>query len=359
MWKDKILLTSIVILYQSTPALLKETISNIEIILLNKKYEIIIIEFKPNLIKPEYDSYNYINYDNQEITKKILENTTSNTITIVPGDNSYYLKELPTMIDYLTFGYNIVIGTKFLNSNKDIPIFNKYVCNPIKRIIGKHFLNINCTDWNTEFIVFKKDVLVKNEIIATDIEWIEELLIKSNRSMIKIGEIPVNYYPVPFSKDLYSYWLSEWRRIRFMTLFIPNRIIMIPSISAFTFSFIIFVSLLINYNSNVVYLIVTFLFSLISLQSIYTSKTISIFSEKFKQKTNKNYAIPERIILLGGILLICSILGLVTLCTQISPNETETTYFIYLLLPIIFTFSSGILSILNGYTMSLLYTKTK
>ena len=128
--------------------------------------------------------------------------STGDLIIFMGGDGQDDPVEIKNLIDGIDEGYDYVIGSRFVNtqktenkrySNKAILPINKIGNNVLTYLINLLF-GQNITDSQSEFKCFKADKLKSLNLISKRYEIETELLIKSFRNKFKIKEVPVHRY---------------------------------------------------------------------------------------------------------------------------------------------------------------------
>ena len=154
--------------------------------------------------------------------------------------------EIPKFLECLKGGYDLVIGTRMKGSiikNAMNPL-NRYIGNPLFSFIFSIFFDYNLSDIHCGFRGIKKEALDKLNLKTTGMEFASEMLIKSIKQKLRIKEIPITYYPRQGKSKLKPF-RDGWRHLRFMLLYSPDYLFLIPGLFLFILGFIL-ISLLLN-----------------------------------------------------------------------------------------------------------------
>jgi glycosyltransferase involved in cell wall biosynthesis len=149
------------------------------------------------------------------------------------SDNSYDFSNLDFFIVELKKGYDLVVGNRFLGGieNGAMPWKNKYIGNPVLSFIGRLLFNLKIKDFHCGLRGITKKAFNKINLTTTGMEFASEMIIKAHLFKMKITEVPTT-----LSKDGRSRsphlrpWRDGWRHLRFMMLFNPKWLFIIPGL---------------------------------------------------------------------------------------------------------------------------------
>ena len=142
-------------------------------------------------------------------------------IIFLGGDGQDDPKEIHLLTEEIKNGYDYVIGSRFLDDNKDKQMYSTKAILPVNEFGNKSITFIinflfgkNITDSQSEFKCFVADKLKEINLQTNRFEIETELLIKSFRKNFKIKEVPVHRYErkhgksklfdVPFGRFLFG-----------------------------------------------------------------------------------------------------------------------------------------------------------
>jgi len=168
-------------------------------------------------------------------------------IIMADSDDSYDFSKLDLFIEKLQEGYDLVMGNRFLGgiARGAMPWKNRYIGNPILSWIGRLLFKCPAKDFHCGLRAFTKHAFLRMDLRTTGMEYASEMVIKANLFDMRIAEVPTT-----LSKDGRSRpphlrpWHDGWRHLRFMLLFSPRWLFIIPGFTVFLISLIVYSFLL-------------------------------------------------------------------------------------------------------------------
>lgn len=163
------------------------------------------------------------------------------------SDDSYDFSKLDTFVEKLREGYDLVMGNRFRGGIAPgaMPWKNKYIGNPVLTWIGRLLFKCPAKDFHCGLRAFRKDAFLKMDLRTTGMEFASEMVIKATLFKMRITEVPTT-----LSKDGRSRpphlrpWRDGWRHLRFMLLFSPRWLFIIPGLALSLVSLIAYLVLL-------------------------------------------------------------------------------------------------------------------
>ena len=163
------------------------------------------------------------------------------------SDDSYDFSRLNPFVQKLQEGYDLVMGNRFLGGIAlgAMPWKNMYIGNPILTWVGRLLFKCPAKDFHCGLRGFRKDAFLRMDLRTTGMEYASEMVIKANLFGMRIAEVPTT-----LSKDGRSRpphlrpWRDGWRHLRFMLLFSPRWLFLIPGSTLFFLSLISYIALL-------------------------------------------------------------------------------------------------------------------
>ncbi len=160
------------------------------------------------------------------------------------ADDTYDYLEIPKFMNYLRQGYDLVIGTRF--KGKILPgamsWSHRYVGNPILSGILRLFFGGKISDSHCGIRGFSKVAYEKMGLHTTGMEFASEMVIHSLKKNLKIIEVPITYYPRKGVSKLESF-KDAWRHLRFMLIYSPGYVFILPGSIIFIVSFLLTINL--------------------------------------------------------------------------------------------------------------------
>jgi glycosyltransferase involved in cell wall biosynthesis len=163
------------------------------------------------------------------------------------SDDSYDFSKLGPFIQKLREGFDLVMGNRFLGgiAPRAMPWKNRYIGNPILTWVGRLLFKCPAKDFHCGLRGFGKDAFLRMDLRTTGMEFASEMVIKANLFGMRIAEVPTT-----LSKDGRSRpphlrpWRDGWRNLRFMLLFSPRWLFLIPGSILFLISLVSYAALL-------------------------------------------------------------------------------------------------------------------
>src|SRR5580658_11117625 len=152
------------------------------------------------------------------------------------ADNSYDFSEADRFVKKFQEGYELVMGCRLPSGGGTIlpgamPWKNRWLGNPVLTFIGRLFFKCPAHDFHSGLRGFTKEAFEKLDLQTTGMEFASEMVIKATLKKMRITEVPVT-----LSKDGRSRsphlkpWRDGWRHLRFMLLFSPRWLFLMPGI---------------------------------------------------------------------------------------------------------------------------------
>ncbi|MEW6686036.1 MAG: glycosyltransferase family 2 protein [Candidatus Edwardsbacteria bacterium] len=177
--------------------------------------------------------------------QKGIEEANGKYIIIGDSDDTYDFSELGRFVELLRRGYELVMGTRLKGKILPgaMPWSHRYIGNPILTGILNLFFHTGVSDAYCGMRGFTKEAYKRMQIRTTGMEFALEMVIRASKIRLKITEIPITYYPRKGKSKLRSF-SDAWRTIRFMLLYCPFYLFLLPGFSLFSFGMLLLFLLL-------------------------------------------------------------------------------------------------------------------
>ncbi len=149
------------------------------------------------------------------------------------SDDSYDFSRLDPFVEKLREGYDLVMGNRFKGGIMPgaMPWKNRYIGNPILSTIGKIFFRCPASDFHCGLRGYSKDAFTRMDLRTTGMEFASEMVIKATLGRMKIAEVPATLSPDGRSRPPHLRpYRDGWRHLRFMLLFSPNWLFLLPGL---------------------------------------------------------------------------------------------------------------------------------
>lgn len=116
-------------------------------------------------------------------------------IIIQDADLEYDPKEYPKLLGPILDGKaDVVYGSRFLGGPHRVFYFWHYLGNSMVTLISNMFTNLNLTDMETGYKVFKREVFDNIAIESNRFGFEPEITAKIAKKRFRIYEVPISYY---------------------------------------------------------------------------------------------------------------------------------------------------------------------
>lgn len=165
------------------------------------------------------------------------------------ADDSYDFSNLNLFVDQLEKGNDFVIGNRFKGGIKKnaMPFLHRYLGNPVLSFLGRLFFKSKIGDFHCGLRGFSKDAYSRMNLTTTGMEFASEMIVKAHLLNFKIVEVPTILYQDGRSRKPHlKTWTDGWRHLRFLLLYSPNWLFLIPGIFLMSMGFILSLILVIT-----------------------------------------------------------------------------------------------------------------
>ncbi len=152
-------------------------------------------------------------------------------IVMGDADDSYDFSAVPEFVKKWREGYDVVMGNRFKGEIKPgaMPWHHRYIGNPGLTAVLNILFHTGAGDSHCGMRGFSREAFDRMDLRSTGMEFASEFIIKASQLGVRITEIPV-----VLSKDkrgrpphLRSFH-DGWRHLRFMLLYAPNWLFLLP-----------------------------------------------------------------------------------------------------------------------------------
>ena len=154
-------------------------------------------------------------------------------VITVDADNSHDLAEIPTFLNKLQSGYDLVIGNRFTGGIQPgaMPPLHRYFGSPVLTRVGQLFFRSPCGDQQCGFRGFSRVAFSKMRLRATGMEFASEMVLKAASLRLRIVEVPTTHFPSRRRRPPHLRpWRDGWRHLRLMLLHSPRWLFFYPGV---------------------------------------------------------------------------------------------------------------------------------
>jgi len=162
-------------------------------------------------------------------------------IIMADADDSYDFEALLPFLTELRAGNDLVMGNRFKGGVEKgaMPFLHKYLGNPVLSFLGRLFYKINIGDFHCGLRGFSKEAYFKMDLKTTGMEFASEMIVKSKLNNLKIIEVPTTLKPDGRTRKPHlNTWRDGWRHLRFLLLYSPQWLFLIPGVLLIIIGFI-------------------------------------------------------------------------------------------------------------------------
>lgn len=145
------------------------------------------------------------------------------------SDGTYDFSDVSKLIKPLGKGFDLVIGSRLKGRIKKgaMPWLNRYLGTPFLNFFLRLFYQIKISDSQSGMRAFTRQAFDKLRLKTLGMEFASEMLVRASREGLKITEVPIDYSLRQAPTKL-SRFRDAWRHVRFMLLFAPTYMFLLP-----------------------------------------------------------------------------------------------------------------------------------
>src|SRR5882762_8010896 len=147
------------------------------------------------------------------------------------ADDSYDFTDVPRFVEKLREGHDIVMGNRFRGEIKPgaMPPLHKYFGNPGLTALLNTLFHAHIGDGYCGMRGFTRKLYDRLDLRSTGMEFALEMIIKSAQIGARIAEIPIILWPDKRGRAPHLRSFRDgWRSLRFMLLYAPNWLFLLP-----------------------------------------------------------------------------------------------------------------------------------
>jgi len=158
------------------------------------------------------------------------------------SDDSYDFGNLTLFVQELRNGYDLVMGNRFKGgvAKGAMPFLHRYLGNPVLSFIGRLFFGSKARDFHCGLRGFRQDIVSVLNLRTTGMEFASEMVVKATIFNLKIIEVATTLSPDGRSRPPHlRTWRDGWRHLRFLLIYSPRWLFLIPGVFLMLFGFIL------------------------------------------------------------------------------------------------------------------------
>jgi len=160
------------------------------------------------------------------------------------ADDSYDFSDIAGFVEKFQAGDELIMGCRLPVGGGTIapgamPWKNRWIGNPVLSFIGRLFYKCPAHDFHAGMRGFTKAAFEKMDLQTTGMEFASEMVIKSTLKGLRISEVPITLHKDGRSRPPHlKPWRDGWRHLRFMLLFSPRWLFLVPGLVLSALGFI-------------------------------------------------------------------------------------------------------------------------
>ncbi len=152
-------------------------------------------------------------------------------VIMADADDSYALDDLGPFVASLREGADLVMGNRFQGGIEPgaMPFLHKYLGNPVLSFIGRTLFKTGIGDFHCGMRGFRRDAILRLGLQTDGMEFASEMVVRSALAGLDIREVPTTLKPDGRSRPPHlRTWRDGWRHLRFLFLFSPRWLFLVP-----------------------------------------------------------------------------------------------------------------------------------
>ncbi|RMH36883.1 MAG: glycosyltransferase family 2 protein [Nitrospirae bacterium] len=168
-----------------------------------------------------------------------IQEATGRFVIMGDADDSYDFSAIFPFLEKLRAGYDLVMGCRFPHAGGTImpgamPWLHRWIGNPILSAIGRLFFRSPVQDFHCGLRAFRRDAILALDLRAPGMEFASEMVIKATLQGLNITEIPITLHKDGRHRRSHlRTWRDGWRHLRFMLLYSPRWLFLVPGMILF------------------------------------------------------------------------------------------------------------------------------
>ncbi|MQY04036.1 glycosyltransferase family 2 protein [Actinomadura macrotermitis] len=149
------------------------------------------------------------------------------------ADDSYDFATLEPFVQDLRDGADLVMGNRFKGGIAPgaMPPLHRYLGNPVLSFVGRLFFGSKIGDFHCGLRAFNKESILRLGLQTGGMEFASEMVVKATLAKYDIREQPTTLSPDGRTRAPHlNTWRDGWRHLRFLMLYSPRWLFLIPGL---------------------------------------------------------------------------------------------------------------------------------
>ena len=162
-----------------------------------------------------------------------ITNAQGRYVLMADADDSYNFSHIPRFLAELRKGADLVMGNRFLGGIGPgaMPFLHRYLGNPVLSWMGRTLFRTPVGDFHCGMRAFSRTGYEQLALRTTGMEFASEMVVKSSLLKQKIVEVPTTLQKDGRSRPPHlKTWRDGWRHFRFLLMYSPRWLFLIPGL---------------------------------------------------------------------------------------------------------------------------------
>ncbi len=166
-------------------------------------------------------------------------------IVMGDSDGTYDFSLIPQLLEPLRQGYDMVMGSRIKGHIEPgaMPWTHRHIGVPLLTFVLNLITGSRVSDAHTGLRAFTREALEKMDLNTGGMEFASEMILKAAREKLKIAEVPIHYLPRKGKSKLRTF-RDAWRHLRFMLLYSPTLLFVVPGLVFLFLGLVMLISLI-------------------------------------------------------------------------------------------------------------------
>ncbi len=163
-----------------------------------------------------------------------IEASRGRWIIMGDADDSYDFSNINGIIAKLKEGDDLVMGCRLPAGGGTIapgamPFKNRWLGNPVLSTVGRLFYKTPIRDFHCGLRGFSRDAYNRMHLKTTGMEFASEMVMNASLKRMRVSEVPITLHKDGRSRPPHlKPWRDGWRHLRFMLIYSPRWLFLIP-----------------------------------------------------------------------------------------------------------------------------------
>lgn len=152
------------------------------------------------------------------------------------ADDSYDWSAIGPFVEKLRGGAELVMGCRLPKGGGTIlpgamPFSHRWLGNPGLSAVGRLFFGCPVTDFHCGLRGFSREAIESLDLRTMGMEFASEMVIRATLAKLRIEQVPITLHPDGRSgRPKLRTWRDGWRHLRFMLLYSPRWLFLLPGL---------------------------------------------------------------------------------------------------------------------------------